>query len=552
MKIPAIVRRCLSILLFLWLAFFSVYAFAEINNAGILDNVLDRYSKVASTWETVITTRATWLFWTLVLISMVWTFGMMALRKADLGEFFAEFVRFTISTGFFWWLLLNGPKFAVSINSSLRQIGAEATGLGNTLAPSGIVDIGFDIFFKILDQSSVWAPVDSACGIIIGAIILIVFALVGVNMLLLLISGWILAYAGIFFLGFGGSRWTSDMAIGYYKTVLNIAAQLFTMVLIVGIGKSFVDQYYSSMSAGISFKELGVMLVVAVIMLALVKTIPGLIGGLAGGNTGSLGSGFGAGAALGVAAMGAAALGTAGAAVAASAAGMAGGAQALMAAFSKANASESAGGDVSAAIMAAAGGKPDGDSSGSGGGSALAAAMGDSGASSAASTGAGSFGSSNSGATSGSDTSTGAAAEGEDKGAAAKGSEASGHGGDAKGSAANDSGSPGKVKSGGTMAAAGSMAAKVGKVTAGTAINLAQGSWDVATAKAADMKDSAMGRIEETTGGKIAAAIKARDSASKAGEEEATFDDNTLSAGSKTADATSEIAAFRDRNSKSS
>jgi hypothetical protein len=27
------------------------------------------------------------------------------------------------------------------------------------------------------------------------------------------------------------------MAIGYYKTVLNIAAQLFTMVLLVGIGK---------------------------------------------------------------------------------------------------------------------------------------------------------------------------------------------------------------------------------------------------------------------------------------------------------------------------
>ena len=30
---------------------------------------------------------------------------------------------------------------------------------------------------------------------------------------------WILAYAGIFFLGFGGSRSTSEMAINYYKTV---------------------------------------------------------------------------------------------------------------------------------------------------------------------------------------------------------------------------------------------------------------------------------------------------------------------------------------------
>ncbi|MFZ3287953.1 MAG: P-type conjugative transfer protein TrbL [Telluria sp.] len=548
MRAPVILRRCPSVLLLLCLAFFSAQAFAAIDNAGIMDNVLSRYSAAASAWGAIITKRATWLFWTLTVISMVWTFGMMALRKADLGEFFAEFVRFTIFTGFFWWLLLNGPDFAVSIMKSLRQIAAEATGLGNSLAPSGIVDIGFDIFFKVLDQSSVWSPVDSACGITIGAIILVVFALVGVNMLLLLISGWILAYAGVFFLGFGGSRWTSDMAIGYFKTVLNIAAQLFTMVLIVGIGKSFVDQYYASMSAGISIKELGVMLVVAAIMLALVKTIPGLIGSLAGGHTGSLGSGFGAGAALGAAAMGAAALGTAGAAVAAGAAGMAGGAQALMAAFSKANASESAGGGASAAIMAAAGGGAAGDSGGggNGGGSSLASAMGDmhTNSSSSSQSGSGSFKSASS-SDMAEEARPGASATNADRGTE------SGSLSD-KGTAPNESSSPDEVKSGGTMAAAGAIAAKVAKVAAGTAVNLAQGSWDVTKAKAGAIKESAMDRISETTGGKIATAIKVRAAAAKAGEESATFDSNSLSAGSKIVDAAAEIAAFRDRDSRSS
>jgi type IV secretion system protein TrbL len=97
----------------------------------VFDNVLDRYQAAASGWAGVITTAATWLFWTLVVISMVWTFGMMALRKADIGEFFAEFVRFTIFTGFFWWLLTNGPNFASSIYASLRQLAGNATGLGN-------------------------------------------------------------------------------------------------------------------------------------------------------------------------------------------------------------------------------------------------------------------------------------------------------------------------------------------------------------------------------------------------------------------------------------
>lgn len=491
MRKPAIFRSA-AIPLFLWLALFCVSAHAAIDNAGILDNVLARYQAAASTWQAVITARATWLFWVLATISMVWTFGMMALRKADIAEFFAEFIRFTVFTGFFWWLLTNGPNFATDITNGLRTIAGNATGTGSTLTPSGIVDIGFDIFFKVLDQSSVWSPVDSAIGILISAVVLVVLALVAVNMLILLVSGWILAYAGIFFLGFGGSKWTSEMAIGYFKTVLGVAAQLFTMVLLVGIGKSFVDQYYNSMSAGISLKELGVMLIVAVVLLMLVNKVPPLIGGLAGGATGALGSGFGAGAAIGAAAMGAAAVATAGAAIAAGGASMAGGAQALMAAFSKANASESGGGGGSGGssgtgdLMAAAGGVG-GDSSGSG--SSLASAMGDSGS------------------------------------------------------------APAEVKSGGARvaAAAGAMAAKVGRVAAGTAGNLAQGSWDVAKAKAGSMKD----RISETTGGKIAAAINARANANAAPA--ATFDGNSLSAGAeKSADAALEVAAFRDRDSKTS
>ncbi len=229
--------------------------------------------------------------------------------------------------------------------NSMRQIAASASGLGSTLAPSGIVDIGFDIFFKVLDQSSVWSPVDSATGITLSAVILVILALTGVNMLLLLVSGWILTYAGVFFLGFGGTRWTSDMAINYYKTVLNIAAQLFTMVLLVGIGKSFVDEYYASMSVGISLKELGVMLVASICLLALVKTAPPMIGGLAmGGGAHSLGSGFGAGAVMGAAAMAGAASAT-------------GGSQALMAAFSKASAAANEGSCMSDVMSAASGGR---------------------------------------------------------------------------------------------------------------------------------------------------------------------------------------------------
>ena len=584
MKVPANLKTALP--LFLWLALFSVSAHAQVDNSGVFDNVLNRYSAAASGWAGVITTAASWLFWTLTVISMVWTFGMMALRKADIGEFFAEFVKFTIFTGFFWWLLTNGPNFASSIYDSLRQLAGNATGLGSGLSPSGIVDIGFAIFDKVLDQSSVWSPVDSACGILMATAILVILALVGVNMLLLLASGWVLAYGGVFFLGFGGSRWTSDMAINYYKTVLGIAAQLMAMVLLVGIGKTFLDDYYTRMSAGISLKEMGVMLIVVIILLALTNKIPALLAGIiTGASVGGAGiGGFGAGAAMGAAGMAVAAAATGGAALAAGAASAAGGAQAVMAAFSKASENASSGGDGGGDLMSAftggGGGGGGGDAGGGDAGTgdtpfAQAAGFGgggggsggDSGGSSASSDGGGeSSGSSSSSsssstggkASSGGSSSAAASGGGSSSSAASAGESPSSGGASTASSGGSDAGSSGSGDSkGNNKAQAGAAggflasAAKAGRITADAGGILAKGVGSVAKAKASSIKDSAMERIADTTGGKIAAAIKGQGSETVSDSQDAaspTFGANSLASGETQADPESEVAAFVNRD----
>lgn len=526
MKASVITKFRLLVLPILWLTLYPDSAHAAISNIGLFDDALGRYAAAASQWRAVITERASWLFWTLAVISMVWTFGIMALRKSDLAEFYSEFVRFTIFTGFYWWLLVNGPDFATSITDSLRKLGGLATGLGPNLTPSGIVDVGFFVFGQVLEKSSIWSPVDGICGILIAAVILVVFALIGVNMLLLIISSWILAYAGIFFLGFGGSRWTSEMAIGYYRTVLNVAGQLFAMVLLVGIGKNFVADYYASMSGGIRLKELGTMLVVAAIMFALVKTIPGFVGGLAGGNTGSLGSGFGAGAAVAAATMAGAAISTGGAALMGAAAGTAGGAQALMAAFSKALASESGGGAKT--VEGAAGGTGDSSSGSSGGsGPSLATAMGDGGASSSASP-------SGAADASGSTESASPGPGGGNQGPTASASEAK----------PQPAQAPGGKSTGGSSG----MPGKSARIVGATVANLAAGAWDVAKSKANEVRDSAAERIADTTGGKIAAAVKAR-GAVESKPAANSFDGDSLAAGKQPVDADAEVAAFRDRDS---
>lgn len=318
---------------------------APMDSAGIMDNILQRFSDNASHWRNTIISYATWLFWSFALFSMVWTFGMLALKNAGISEALAEIVRFLAVTGFFWWILLHGPEMATSIIDSMRKIASSASNMNDSVSPSGIADIGFSIVSKVIDQSSLWSPVNSAVGIVMGVVILCVLALIAVNMLLLLVSGWMLAYGGVFLLGFGGGRWTTDIAINYYKTVLGLGLQLFCMILIVGIGQSFIDQYYQAVQAeSVSLKGLCVMLVASIVLLALVNKVPpmfaSIVGG--GGSTSGIGS-FGAGALVGAASTAAAAAGIAanaaasvGSAALSAGASTAGGVSALKAAFTQA------------------------------------------------------------------------------------------------------------------------------------------------------------------------------------------------------------------------
>ena len=357
----------LLILVGMILLLFALQAHAApLNSSGLLDNILQKFSDTASHWQGKIVFYASWLFWTMALLSMVWTFGMLALKNAGLSEALAEIIRFFAVTGFFWWLLINGPAISASIIESMQQISAEASGLGHRLTPSGIVDIGFEIFSKVVDQSSIWSPVDSLVGMVIAGIVSIVLAVVGVNMLLLLISSWMLIYSGVFLLGFGGGHWTSDIAINYYKTVLGVAVQIFAMILIIGIGKSFIDQYYATVQTGsMDIKSLFVMLVASVILLTLVNKIPPLLASIisSGGSTMGIG-GFGASAAVGAATVAAAAVNATGDVLKGGAAAIGGGVAALKAAFQQAQQHQAEGSGLFSSGSSQNGRSPSGGSGG--------------------------------------------------------------------------------------------------------------------------------------------------------------------------------------------
>ncbi|MFI8622557.1 type IV secretion system protein [Marinomonas sp. NPDC078689] len=211
------------------------------------------------------------------------------------------------------------------------------------------MDIAFDILAKAVDSYSVTSPIDNLSIFLTSLAILACMAIVAANVLLALITAWIIAYAGIFVLGFGGSRWTSDIAVNYFRSVAGIALKLMTMTLLVGIAVSIIDGYHTDLSEGAPLDELLVIFVVSLVMVILINSVPNVIAGLipGGGAAASSGSSFSVGALIGGAVGASAAVMSGGAALGGAAmsgaTNMAGGASAVKAAFEKAQMSMSEG-----------------------------------------------------------------------------------------------------------------------------------------------------------------------------------------------------------------
>ncbi len=326
-------RNCiLPIVLAVLVACFTVtsasFAADASANAKILDTVVSQYNTAAKGWEPVLKQAATRLFLILCVISLVFNAGSGFIKGGmGLGDFFAEFIRFGISMGFYFWLLNNGPEMAKSLIDSMTMLGQSASSTYMVkLTPSDICTQGFGLIY---DAVAEFGNSDYATGvmvIVLALMIAIAFAVIAAQMVVLLCSSWILIYGGVFYLGFGGGSWTNEIAKNYFKTVLAQAMQVFTFCLLLGIGQKEILSLTAGLRTtksvvvanywwlfGITGEEatkvvhsetltmtgMCVALVFTVILCILVSRVPGLVAGVINGSSISAMSFGGVGGAVG-------------------------------------------------------------------------------------------------------------------------------------------------------------------------------------------------------------------------------------------------------------
>jgi type IV secretion system protein TrbL len=101
----------------------------------------------------------------------------------------------------------------------------------------------------------------------------------------------LLMYAGVIYLGFGGCRWTSDLAINYYRAVLGIRVKVMVMMLIIGIAARVLGDCFNEMSNDLNVRELGVILVLVIAIAMLSAKVPDMVAGIVSGSGAHYGAG---------------------------------------------------------------------------------------------------------------------------------------------------------------------------------------------------------------------------------------------------------------------
>lgn len=266
---------------------------------GILTGLAHQFSNTTGPWMNTALHYAQGLFFALVGIEIAWSAITYVLQKDSLPDFVASLLLKILGIGFFYIVLQPqyGPVWIAEVISSFSQAGSAIGGQSQFLPsdPSSVFNCGTDIANAMLQSIS-----ENKVGINLGNIlpaieavlasmicslgVVIAFAIVAGQLLITLIESYIVIGAGVFMLGFTGSRWTLVFGEKYVGYAVSVGIKLFMLELIVGLGYSLGQQWASLFYNGIAPPETYIEVVGAALVFGfLAWQIPSLAASLMNG-----------------------------------------------------------------------------------------------------------------------------------------------------------------------------------------------------------------------------------------------------------------------------
>src|SRR5437870_2424377 len=222
-------------------------------NSTILNDIVRDYEAISTAWFSALGPIAHRIFWVLVAIQLTWSAIWWVLDREDGLGVLSSLLRQVVAIGFFYALLLNGGTWIPAVIQGFSQAGATAAGITN-LSPTGVFDQGLSLANKILNATADLGLLDGFFASLIAGItalvVVIAFAIIAAQLLVVLVESFIVIGAGILFLGFAGSRWTKFFTERYLSYLASVGVKLFVLYLIMGVGMGIASRWIPILERG--------------------------------------------------------------------------------------------------------------------------------------------------------------------------------------------------------------------------------------------------------------------------------------------------------------
>jgi type IV secretion system protein TrbL len=218
-----------------------------------LNQIATQFYNVGISYGTAIQPYALKLFFALLLIDVVVTWIQYTVEgQADPSYFLGRTIKHLLSAGFIYLMIVNAFAWMNAVVSSFSRIGAAITGLPN-LSPETVLQLGGQMASTIFNtpaSTSMIANLEIAIiQSICGFVVLLAFTIAAIALLFTLVESYIAIGGGVLLLGFGGSRFTTSAAEGYFPFVIRVGVRLLFYYLVLAVGVQLANQWAAAIAA---------------------------------------------------------------------------------------------------------------------------------------------------------------------------------------------------------------------------------------------------------------------------------------------------------------
>ena len=250
----------------------------------VLDRIASQYRDASRLWRPRLLPIAQQLFMVLASLEFAVSGAIWALRRDSLDDIAAKFLLKFALVAFLLALITSFTYWIPPIVNGFAAAGERAIGSTVTVSPSGIIDIGRQTAFTILNTLDIGVMLRNPAMALFGALaaftIAVAYAVIATELVLLLIESYIVIGGGVLFLGFAAFRGTAAFAENLIAYTFGVGIKVFLLYLIVGLGSQIAKSWIPLIQTSTFFGPSSPMLEVvggAIIFMVMTMRIPRVV-----------------------------------------------------------------------------------------------------------------------------------------------------------------------------------------------------------------------------------------------------------------------------------